>query len=249
MGAAMLNKPEGKELIEGHEVVSEGAWLDARRELLEKEKEMAHKLEELNRERRTLPWTRTDKEYVFDGPNGRETLAELFGNNNQLIVYHFMFGPGWDEGCVGCSFVSDHFDCANLHLKHRDISLVAVSRAPWKEFEAFKKRMGWQFKWVSSSGSDFNYDYQVSHKREDIDRGDVFYNYKNQKLTDEEQPGLSVFYKNADGEIFHTYSTYERGLDILLGTHHLMDMTPRGRRDHEGFWWRHHDRYDDESNP
>jgi len=241
----MLDKPVGKELIEGHEVVSPGAWLEARRALLKKEKELGHALEELNRQRRALPWTRVTKEYVFEGPSGRETLAELFGAASQLIVYHFMFGPGWEEGCVGCSFVSDHFDGANLHLNHRDISFVAVSSAPLQEFEAFKQRMGWQFKWVSSNGSDFNYDYQVSYKKEDLDRGDVLHNFTIQKLTGDEQPGLSVFFKNAAGEIFHTYSTYERGLDMLLGTHHLMDLTPKGRRDHEGFWWRFHDSYDD----
>jgi predicted dithiol-disulfide oxidoreductase (DUF899 family) len=245
----MLTKPVGKELIENHEVVSEDNWIEARRELLKKEKEMSHALEALNRERRALPWVKVEKNYVFEGPDGRETLADLFGPNDQLVVYHFMFAPGWDEGCVGCSFVSDNFDGANMHLKHRDVSLVAVSRAPLAEFQEFRKRMGWQFKWVSSSGGDFNYDYQVSFKKEAVESGDVLYNYKLQKLEELEQPGLSVFYKNPAGEVFHTYSTYEAGLDILLEVHHLLDMTPKGRREHEGFWWDYHDRYLGDSKP
>jgi predicted dithiol-disulfide oxidoreductase (DUF899 family) len=239
----MLPKPTGKELIENHEVVSQDAWIAARRDLLKKEKEMSRAVEALNRERRALPWTKVEKEYVFDGPNGQESLADLFGTNSQLITYHFMYGPGWDEGCVGCSFVSDNFDGADLHLKHRDVSLVAVSRAPLAEFQDFKKRMGWQFKWVSSSGSDFNYDFQASFKPEDLESGKAFYNFTEQKLNSQEEPGLSVFYRNAAGEIFHTYSTYERGLDVLLTAHHFLDMTPKGRREHEGFWWNFHDSY------
>jgi len=240
----MITTPDAKENIEGHQVVSEEEWIRARQELLKKEKELSRAIDELSRQRRELPWVRVEKDYVFEGPNGKETLADLFGKNSQLIVYHFMYAPGWTEGCVGCSFVSDHIDCANLHLMHHDISVVVVSRAPYNEFQAFKKRMDWKFKWVSSFGSDFNYDYQASFKREDLDRGEVFYNYKMQKLKGEDQPGASVFYKNEHGDIFHTYSSYERGLDILLGAHNYLDLTPKGRNE-AGGWWKLHDSYDD----
>ncbi|MDB6145292.1 MAG: hypothetical protein JWP80_4336 [Pseudomonas sp.] len=226
-------------------VVSRDEWLAARKQLLAREKAFSHERDQLSAERRTLPWVKIDKDYRFEGPNGELTLAELFGNNSQLVVYHFMFGAGWKEGCHGCSFLADHFDGANLHLAHHDISLVVVSHAPFAEFQAFKRRMDWQFDWVSSAGSDFNADFGVSATREEIEAGNVTYNYEPSKDPGEEMPGMSVFYKNAAGEIFHTYSTYARGLDILLGTYNFLDFTPKGRNE-EGTmdWIRHHDRYE-----
>src|SRR5947209_5614857 len=182
--------------LQGHKVVSQQEWLEARKELLAKEKEWTRAKDELSRQRRELPWVKVDKQYVFEGPGGKQTLADLFDGRSQLLLYHFMFGPGWEEGCSGCSFVSDHVDCARQHFEHHDVKYVAVSRAPWQEFQAFKKRMGWTFDWVSSAGSDFNYDYAVSFRPEDFEKGPVFLNYAMQKVSGEEQPGLSVFYKD-----------------------------------------------------
>jgi predicted dithiol-disulfide oxidoreductase (DUF899 family) len=196
-----------------------------------------------------LPWVRVEKEYIFETPSGKKTLADLFGKRNQLIVYRFMLAPGWEEGCPGCSFLGDHFDGAIVHLAQRDVAFTAVSRAPLPEIEAFKKRMGWSFPWVSSYGGDFNYDHHVSFTPEEMAAGKVFYNYRETKFPSEEGPGASVFYKDQTGGIFHTYSTYGRGLDILLGTYNLLDLTPKGR-DEEGLkssmaWLRHHDKYAD----
>jgi predicted dithiol-disulfide oxidoreductase (DUF899 family) len=230
-------------------VVSPAEWVVARKELLKKEKEFTRLREELSRSRRELPWEKVEKKYVFDGPNGKETLADLFEGRSQLIVYHFMMGPGWKEGCPGCSFVADHLDGARVHLAARDITLVAVSRATLPEIEAFKKRMEWGFKWVSSNGTDFNMDYHVS--REPGEKADqkVVYNYEMQVFPSEERPGLSVFYKDAAGDLFHTYSTYARGLDILLGAYNFIDLTPKGRNEeglsHPMAWVRHHDKYDE----
>ena len=174
------------------------------------------------------------------------SLSELFNGRSQLIVYHFMFAPGWDEGCSGCSFVCDHVDSARQHFEHHDVAFVAVSRAPYGEFQAFKKRMGWTFRWVSSNQTSFNYDFGVSFRQEDIDRGPVFYNYVLQKLTSQEQPGLSVFTKDPEGNIYRTYSTYERGLDLLIGAYNFLDLTPKGRNESGGMsWMRLHDRYED----
>lgn len=196
-----------------------------------------------------MPWVRVEKEYIFETPSGKKTLADLFGKRNQLIVYRFMLAPGWEEGCPGCSFLGDHFDGAIVHLAQRDVAFTAVSRAPLPEIEAFKKRMGWSFPWVSSYGGDFNYDHHVSFTPEEMAAGKVFYNYRETKFPSEEGPGASVFYKDQTGGIFHTYSTYGRGLDILLGTYNLLDLTPKGR-DEEGLkssmaWLRHHDKYAD----
>jgi predicted dithiol-disulfide oxidoreductase (DUF899 family) len=229
-------------------VVSSSEWLEARKALLIREKEFTRLRDEMSRERRELPWEKVEKEYAFQGPRGKETLAELFDGRSQLIVYHFMLGPGWKEGCPSCSFLADHFNPAVVHLAQRDVTFVAISRAPLPEIEAFRKRMGWSFKWVSSSGSDFNYDYQVSFPKGEFAKGKAFYNYKSvSEIPGEERPGASVFYKNAAGEIFHTYSTYSRGLDILIGAYNFLDLTPKGR-DEEGLphgmaWVRHHDRY------
>ena len=193
-----------------------------------------------------MPWVRIEKEYVFEGADGKETLSDLFDGRSQLIVYHFMLGPGWEEGCKSCSYLADHFDGANWHLPHRDVTLVVISRAPFSEIEPFKKRMGWRFKWVSSSGNDFNFDYHVSFTKEEEAKGQVYYNYGMEEFISEELPGLSVFYKNEDGEVFHTYSTYARGLDILVGAYNFLDLVPKGRdEDPEATmsWVRHHDRY------
>jgi predicted dithiol-disulfide oxidoreductase (DUF899 family) len=230
-------------------VVSRDEWLAARKMLLAKEKALTRLRDQLNAERRQLPRVKVEKPYVFDGPNGRETLADLFDGRSQLIVKHFMLGPGWKEGRVGCSFGADHAEGALVHLQHHDVSYVAVSRAPFSEIEPFKRRMGWRFKWVSSFGSDFNYDYHVSFTPEDIAAGQVYYNYEMQKPQGEELSGISVFYKDEAGDIFHTYSAYARGTDLLLGTYNLLDLTPNGRnepgpRHNLTDWVRHHDRYD-----
>ncbi len=234
---------------EDSKVVSPAEWLAARKELLRKEKEFTRLRDDLSRQRRELPWEKVEKEYVFDGPKGKESLGDLFGGKSQLIVYHFMFGPGWAEGCPSCSFLADHFDRSVPHLAARDIRLVAVSRAPFLKIEAFKKRMGWQFKWLSSHGNDFNSDYHVSVTNEERATGQTYYNYAIQQFPSEERPGASVFYKDGAGNLFHTYSTYGRGLDILIGAYNWLDMTPKGR-DEVGLprgmaWVRHHDKYAD----
>lgn len=230
-----------------HEVVSREKWLEARTAFLEKEKEFTRLRDELSRQRRELPWAKVEKNYVFDGPNGSETLADLFGGKSQLIVYHFMLGPDWKEGCPSCSYLADHFDGMLVHLANRDVSLVVVSGAPLSQIEAFKKRMGWRFKWVSSSGNDFNRDYHVSFTDEEKAQGKIYYNYSMRDFCADEEPGASVFHKSNGGDIFHTYSTYSRGLDILVGTYNFLDLTPKGRHE-DGLafamaWVRLHDRY------
>src|SRR5688572_9828873 len=231
-----------------HKIVSREEWLAARKAHLAKEKQLTHLREELSRERRELPWVKVDKDYVFDSPQGKVTLADLFDGRSELIVYHFMFGPDWKEGCPSCSFLVDHIDGAVPHLAARDVTLTMVSHAPLPKIDAFKKRMGWHFRWVSSYDSDFNYDYHASFTPEQRAKGKVDYDYTMQEFPSEEAPGASVFYKDpASGAIFHTYSVYARGLDPLVGTYTLLDMVPKGRdEDHLGFtmeWLRHHDRY------
>jgi predicted dithiol-disulfide oxidoreductase (DUF899 family)/uncharacterized damage-inducible protein DinB len=231
-------------------VVSPAEWLTARKALLKKEKEFTRLRDDLSRQRRELPWEKVDDSYVFEGPTGKVSLSELFKGRSQLVVYHFMFGPGWEQGCPSCSFIADNFDGMRVHLEQRDVAFAAVSRATSPEIETFKKRMGWRFPWVSSFGTDFNYDYKVSFTKEDMVPGKHPYNYGSIDFPMEEGPGLSVFYKDADGEIFHTYSTYGRGLDILLTTYNYLDMTPKGRdeaemKPHAMAWVRHHDRYAD----
>lgn len=238
-----------KSKVDQPKVVSHAEWIETRMEFLTNEKEFTRLRDELSRQRRELPWEKVEKKYVFEGPKGKETLADLFGGRSQLIVYHFMFGPGWKEGCPSCSFVAESFDGAAVHLAARDITLLAVSRATLPEIEAFKKRMGWRFKWVSSNATDFNHDYQVSVTKEEATGGQVYYNYQMQQFPSEERPGASVFYKDPAGEIFHTYSTYSRGLDILIAAYNYIDLTPKGR-DEEGLshgmaWVRHHDKYID----
>jgi predicted dithiol-disulfide oxidoreductase (DUF899 family) len=237
-----------KSRINQHRVVSPAVWLTTRRRYLVREKEFTRLRDELSRERRELPWETVEKPYVFEARNGKQTLADLFDGRSQLFVYHFMLGPGWKEGCPGCSYVSDHFDGATIHLANRDVTFVAVSRAPLAEIDAFKKRMGWKFKWVSSFGSDFNFDYHVSFTKDDQAKGKVYYNYDERVFPSEEGPGASTFVKDDAGQIFHTYSTYGRGLDMLLGTYNMLDMMPKGR-DEAGLpssmaWLRHHDKYE-----
>jgi predicted dithiol-disulfide oxidoreductase (DUF899 family) len=212
-----------------HRVVSENEWLAARKSLLVKEKKFTRARDQLNRQRRELPWVKVTQDYVFDGPHGRETLAELFGGKRQLVVYHFMFGPDWDQGCAHCSFWADHFDGTLFHLGRRDTSLVVISRAPLRKIAAFKQRMGWKFKWVSSLKNTFNFDYQVSFTPEEMRRGIVFYNYVNDEPIAEEREGVSAFYKDRKGEIYHTYSAYARGIDMLNATYHFLDLTAKGR--------------------
>ena len=227
-------------------IVLRSEWLVARKDLLTREKELTRLRDEVSRHRRELPWIRIDKEYVFDGPAGRETLADLFGGRSQLIVYHFMLGPGWEEGCKSCSYLADHFDGANWHLPHRDVTFVVVSRAPLSEIEPFKKRMGWRFKWLSSHNNDFNFDYHVSATEDDQAKGKMYYNYRTSELMSDELPGLGVFYKDENGDVFHTYSTYARGLDILVGAYNFLDLVPKGRDENPDStmdWVRHHDRY------
>jgi predicted dithiol-disulfide oxidoreductase (DUF899 family) len=230
-------------------VVSREQWLEARRAHLAREKELTRLRDRVSAERRALPWVKVDKPYVFERPGGTATLAELFGGRHQLIVYHFMLGPGWQEGCPSCSFLADHIDGAVVHLAQRDVTLLAVSRAPLQQIEAFKRRMGWRFAWVSSYGSEFNFDYHVSFTRAQMASGAVDYNFAPREFPSEEAPGLSVFYKDAHGDVFHTYSAYARGLDLLIGAYNYLDLAPKGR-DEEALaftmaWVRHHDRYGD----
>jgi len=231
-----------------HRIVSRDQWLKERTAFLAKEKELTHLRDQLSAERRGLPWVKVDKSYAFETPEGQVTLSDLFDGRSQLIVKHFMLAPGQKEGCVGCSFESDHVEGALVHLEHHDVSYVAVARAPINEIEAFKKRMGWHFRWVSSFHSDFNYDFNASFTPEQIANGDAFYNYRAGPVPLEDLSGLSVFYKDEDGSIYHTYSSFGRGGEERLGTYVYLDMTPKGRNENGpnhtlADWVRHHDRY------
>jgi predicted dithiol-disulfide oxidoreductase (DUF899 family) len=230
-----------------HRVVSRDEWLAERKALLANEKELTRLRDQVARERRALPWVRVDKNFVFDTPRGRRTLAELFDGRHQLLVQHFMLAPGWEEGCPSCSYMADHSDGMTVHLAQRDVTLVAVSRAPLAEIERFRRRMGWQFEWVSSFGTDFNYDFRVSFTPEEVARGKIDYNYGEWSMVGAEWPGISAFYKDDAGEVFHTYSTYGRGVEVMMGTYSMLDLMPKGRdeRDvpHKMEWVRHHDRY------
>ncbi len=234
--------------MEPHTIVSHDDWIAARKAHLADEKAFTRARDELSRKRRALPWEKVGKDYVFDGPGGKASLAELFGANSQLIVYHFMLGPDWEAGCPSCSLLADHFDGAAVHLAQRDVAFVVVSRAPLPQIEKFRQRMGWRFKWLSSYGGDFNYDYQVSATPEEKATGKALYNYQITEFPSDERPGTSVFYKNHAGEIFHTYSSYGRGLDILIGAYNFLDLAPKGRDEAALAWpmaWvRHHDRYE-----
>jgi predicted dithiol-disulfide oxidoreductase (DUF899 family) len=243
--------PQRKEIMSTnrakHSVVSQKEWIAARKELLKKEKEATRMADQLSAERRKLPWVKVEKNYVFDAPGGKMSLADLFAGHSQLVVQHFMFGPDWQEGCPSCSFMADHTDGMLPHLAARDVTMAAISRAPLAKIVGFKKRMGWQFPWVSSYGSDFNHDLHVSFTDEELAQGKVNYNFTMQEFPSAEAPGISVFYKDDAGDVFHTYSTYGRGVDVLMGTYRVLDMVPKGRdEDHLGFsmeWVRHHDKY------
>jgi predicted dithiol-disulfide oxidoreductase (DUF899 family) len=236
-------------MSDSHKVVSRDEWLNARIDLLAKEKEFTRLRDQLSRQRRELPWEPVEKDYIFDGPNGKKSLAQLFDERSQLIVYHFMFDPSWEAGCKSCSFWADNFERNVIHLEHPDVTLVAFSRAPLEKIEAFRKRMGWAFNWLSSNRNDFNYDYHVSYKPEDLTKGEVYRNYRPVKSSMIEVPGISVFSKDSTGAVFHTYSYYERGLDMMNAAYHYLDLLPKGR-DEEGLeftqaWVRHRDNYDD----
>jgi len=233
--------------IKSPKVVSHDEWVDARKQFLKKEKEFTRQRDEISRLRRELPWEKVEKNYEFETPGSKLSLAELFGGRSQLVIYHFMLGPGWKEGCPSCSYISDHFDGMTIHLANRDVTLAVVSRAPISEIETFKKRMGWKFRWVSSNSSDFNFDYQVSITPDEVGKKQVYCNYEMMEFPAEERPGLSVFAKDASGAVFHTYSSYARGLDILVGAYNFLDLVPKGRDEaglkHTMAWVRHHDKY------
>jgi len=227
-----------------HAVVSRDEWLDARRDLLSAEKEATHLRDTVAQKRRALPWIRIEKEYMFDTLDGPRTLAELFDGRSQLLVQHFMFAPGWKEGCPSCSFMADHADGMNLHLANHDVSLVAVSRASLADIERYRRRMEWKFRWVSSRNSPFNYDFRVSFTPEEVAIGHIDYNFGEWGETGEEWPGLSAFFKDESGDVFHTYSTYGRGVEAMMGTYAMLDLMPKGRNETEAMGWVHrHDQY------
>lgn len=235
--------------MDNHRIVSRDEWIEARGRLLAQEKELTRLRDRLSAERRDLPWVRVEKDYVFEGPDGKQRLDELFGGKSQLVVQHFMFGPDWEAGCKSCSFWADNYNGIVVHLMQRDVAFVAVSLAPLQRIEAFRKRMDWTFKWVSSAGSDFNHDYHVSFAPEEIAAGEIEYNYGRQKTPVTELPGTSVFYRDRRGAVFHTYSCYARGLDMMNAAYHYLDFVPMGRNEaglpFSQAWVRHHDRYDD----
>jgi predicted dithiol-disulfide oxidoreductase (DUF899 family) len=229
-----------------HTIATPSEWLATRAELLAEEKQLTRQMDALAAKRRALPWVKIEKDYRFDSRHGRLSLADLFAGQSQLVIQHFMFGPDWQEGCAGCSFMADHTDGMLPHLAARDVALVAVSRAPLAEIEAFKKRMCWGFEWVSSDGGDFNHDFHVGFTEEELANGKVNYNFTMQPFPKTEAPGISVFHKDAEGSVFHTYSVYGRGLELMMGTYRILDLTPNGRDEPEGHshtWMRHHDRY------
>jgi predicted dithiol-disulfide oxidoreductase (DUF899 family) len=231
-----------------HKIVSSEEWLATRKGFLAKEKEFTRLRDELSRQRRELPWVKVEKTYVFDGPNGKESLSDLFGGRSQLIVHHFMFGPDWKEGCPSCSFWADNYDGIVPHLQNRDVSLVAISRAPLEKLEAYKRRMGWSFKWLSSLGNDFNHDFAVSFTEEERKQGGNNYNFATTRFSSEEAPGASIFTRGDDGGIYRSYSCYARGLDMLNGAYHHLDLVPKGRNE-QGLpypmaWVRRHDKYE-----
>jgi predicted dithiol-disulfide oxidoreductase (DUF899 family) len=229
-----------------HKIVSREEWIEARKRLLSKEKEFTRLRDQLSEQRRDLPWVRVDKAYVFDGPDGKETLPQLFDGRSQLVVYHFMFAPEWETPCKSCSFWADNFERNVVHLAQRDVTLIAVSRAPLGKLDAFKQRMGWTFKWVSSGGGDFNDDYQVSPAPAQLAKGETYYNYAPMKTAMTDLPGISVFYQDPGGAVFHTYSCYARGLDMMNVAYQYLDLVPKGRDEtgpHAMAWVRYRDSY------
>jgi len=231
-----------------HTIVSQDQWLDARRDLLAAEKDLTRRADQVAQLRRQLPWVKVERDYVFEGPEGHETLSDLFAGRRQLMVQHFMLGPGWEEGCKSCSYMADHSDGMIPHLNQRDVTFVAISRASYDEIVRFRRRMGWKFKWLSSHGTSFNYDFRVSFTPQEAAEGSLTYNYGTSPFARDELPGVSVFFRDEAGDVFHTYSTYGRGVEVMMGTYRMLDLTPVGR-DEEGMahtmaWVRHHDRYE-----
>jgi predicted dithiol-disulfide oxidoreductase (DUF899 family) len=234
--------------MQTNQIVSRDEWLAAQQAHLAREKQYTHLRDALNTERQALPWVKVDKQYVFETPDGQKSLSSLFGNCSQLVVYHFMFGPEWKAGCTGCSFLADHLDGTLPHLEHHDVSLIAVSRAPLAKIMEYKTRMGWQFPWVSSFGSDFNRDHQVSFTKDELETGRVYYNFADMDSAkaNDELPGLSAFFKNKNGEIYHTHSSYARGAEEIIGTFMILDRAPLGRNESKIMdWVRRHDEYED----
>jgi predicted dithiol-disulfide oxidoreductase (DUF899 family) len=232
--------------VSAHRVVSHDKWVEARKKFLALEKAFTRERDALTRKRLALPWEKVEKEYVFHGPNGKESLSELFAGKSQLIVYHFMFGADWDEGCPACSFWADNFNDIIVHLNHRDTTMIAISRAALPKLEKFKKRMGWTFKWVSSGGNDFNRDYGVAFTPDEVENEKALYNYTMQNPMATEREGASVFFKDPDGNVFHTYSAYARGIDLVNTAYNYLDMVPKGRDENDPLdWIRHHDKYKD----
>ena len=229
-----------------HTIVPHAQWLEARRALLAKEKEFTRARDAISAQRRALPWERVEKDYVFEGPQGRETFGQLFAGRGQLIAYHFMFDPEWKAGCKSCSFWADNFDGIDVHLAQRDVTFLAVSRAPYAKLAAYRERMGWRFKWVSSFGGDFTFDYGVSFTKDQVEKGAPLVNYGTKKAYETETVGISVFFQDGSG-IYHTYSCYERGVDLMNGAYNYLDLTPKGRGDDPGpnpqAWVRRHDEY------
>lgn len=243
-----MNASISEAIAASHPVVSRDQWIAERKTLLQREKELTRLRDELARQRRALPWVRVAKDYVFDTPEGPRSLAELFAGRRQLVVQHFMFAPGWEQGCSSCSFMADHIDGALPHLQQRDLTMLVVSRAPLADIEHFRRRMGWKFNWVSSQNNDFNRDYGVSFTPAEQASGEVYYNYALRRFPKEEAPGISVFCKDGADQVFHTYSTYGRGVELMMGAYDLIDLTPIGRDedrlDYPMAWVRHHDRYE-----
>lgn len=233
--------------IENHKIVSESEWIDYRKALLKDEKEFTILRDRLSQQRQDLPWVVINKEYIFEGPDGKQTLSELFDGRSQLVVYHFMFDPGWEAGCPSCSFWADNFNGIIVHLNQRDVTMIAVSRAPYSKIAAYRKRMGWDFKWMSSYNTDFNFDYDVSFTSEELAAKKAFYNFTTQDPHSPEREGVTVFYKDPAGRIFHTYSAYARGIDMLNTAYHYLDLVPKGRNedgnDFPQFWVRRHNEY------
>jgi len=248
-----MNTATVSEMTASHPVASLEDWIARRRELLAREKALTRLGDEIARERRALPWVRVDKDYVFDTPDGPRSLRDLFDGRRQLMVQHFMLGPGWEQGCKSCSFMADHLLGAQIHLQQRDVSVLLVSRAPLAEIERFRRRMGWPYRWASASGNDFNLDFHVSFPEGTRTGGEVYYNWHMTAFPKDEAPGISFFYKDDAGQVFHTYSTFGRGVEVMMGTYHLLDLAPRGRdeeRDAYGMAWvRHHDRYEPTAAP
>lgn len=231
-----------------HTIVSQDKWLEARRDLLAAEKDLTRRSDQLAQLRRQLPWVKVEKDYVFEGPDGHQRLSDLFAGRRQLMVQHFMLAPGWEAGCKSCSYMADHADGMIPHLAQRDTAFVAISRAPYEEIIRFKRRMGWKFKWLSSNGTSFNYDFRVSFTPDEVAKGGINYNYGEWPSEGEEWPGVSVFFKDEAGDVFHTYSTYGRGVEVMMGTYRMLDLTPKGRDEQDQAftmaWVRHHDRYE-----